>query len=325
MTDAYVFSLHNAIVWEAIESNSDLDLFSMTKLRDEVGVRDLSETFTFPPRATELLKLPYITEQNYFDIGSYLYRLNHIQNIQLSEKLRTLLSARGYDEALLDMLSSTTAKKLISENVGLEVTEDGTQIAELLDLPYEVAIDILVESGILGNFTPSIHQMSLYAMMPLIREALGFSEQAWQDGKEEMLLALLEDEDSPLSLLQIVLMSKMGASLEDLEGLDYDTVDAIILAFPASWSDFAYKYQPGAYEIGQSYEGQADYLNKLVSETGVLTFSLLEQGLPIEQIAPHHKLDVNEIQAKIANLSFWQEAFAVREIIRMRQNEQGSQ
>ncbi len=222
----------------------------------------------------------------------YLLRANHVMPTRLfGSEVLSELWAHGYvgDQANLIKLFPVTVAREVTEQ-GVSPSEDGN----ISGYDPAVYIDILIERGIIGDFSPSVFQIEASVELEdRIAEELGLG----LDSKEfEQVIDILHDSSEPASFFQIVQLSRLGYSLEEIAQLSYYAREAVIVSGYGDRASFV-----------NAHGTDMEALNESEGETGPLVFYLLREGYvrDVKDINPHRQPSPKEVQHLVTENEWW--------------------
>lgn len=256
-------------------------------------------------------------------IEQYLARVNHLRHTKLAAGDLGSLHQRGYDvEMLRELLPhGELASRVFGKSALPRRMSGGRLRVGLLDLA--MAVDLTHEPGILlPDFSEDFLRYALKERLSsalfmqlngqhLPTSALQTIELA--SGQQDILKSLaielgveaksddfsnllteiediINDPQQPASLFQIVQMSRLGFSLDEIRALSYDACDAIIVSDPTNRDDFIVKATARGWF--KSFNTRA--INEAIASTGALAFFLLDKGYSWEEINPHNRAVLKE-------------------------------
>ena len=249
--------------------------------------------------------------------GHYLTRTTHVRHPPPSPYDLDALQQDGYDiDIMRKLLSASYITKILlhDDALSMEVVEGRARIGAI---DFALATDLMLEAGILvpgfstefieealennwldivGRETNGDQHISANPLLILVRRygqrdtlaALAAELELKVDSAGfEVLLKdienLVNNPQHQASLFQIVQLSRLGFSLEEIKMLSYDARDAIIVSNPEEKADFVAKLKETLGIAGFD----AEDINTIVAETGALVFMLLNHGYDLEDINPH--------------------------------------
>lgn len=232
---------------------------------------------------------------------SYLARTNRFRHGQLPAPLRNVLNELGYtDPELIDKISPALAQLAVNDQIRPELDNS------LIDLPASVAIDLLTEPGIIGDYVLTPYQLEasdepieyLARELEIDAESLGHLDAKLSVTDEEnwlqMVVDLLDAHESPATLFQVTQLRRLGFNFDEIAELSYPAREAIIVS--------GYENR----EIFIERHGEVSKVNALVKKTGPLVYYLLRIGYEIKQINKHSLIDPAEIENDLQEIQLWQ-------------------
>lgn len=222
-------------------------------------------------------------------LGFYLQRENHIKHKPLDARLKTTLRQLGYDSDYLhNLLSPTVATAMSFSGISpLPINEASRRIGAI---DMKMAADLMQENGVVvsGRVSPRYIIDSKYHqqqdILDALWEELGFDQDS-SDFAERVAEVenILNDPQRPVSLFQIVQLTRLGFPMAWIRAFTYATCDAIIIASPPNRDKFVASVVS---DLGMQ-DFAIDRLNAVVAEKGELVLMLLQEGYKLEDINPH--------------------------------------
>ena len=281
--DVYKFSLGHSLFWEALDEDTSLEAMVAKINQASVNIF-VSDIINFRSDNSQIAKVrPLI---NYSDIGGYLMRHNHLNNQPLSPNLVNFFRDNCcFTHEQIELMTQDAARQL--QNQGVSAYEDDGNV---LGMDMALLVDLLTEALVIGNFIPSVYQLSDYAISYAFAEEIGIN---WDEDGEKVI-DMLNRDYNPASAFQIAQLSRIGFSLEEIEQLTYGARDAVIVN-NADRDEFVSSHA--------SDDWQA--INELVAEKGSLVFLLKRYYHELDGINPHQAMNAVEAHEKTQNVAIW--------------------
>lgn len=250
--------------------------------------------------------------------GHYLMRSTHVRHPPPSPFDLDTLQQGGYDVDIVKSLLPTSqlTPALLSGDVLPLITTGGRTRIGVLDLA--MAMDFMLEAGILvpgssqqliaeslqkGQHDFVALETNRLQHLPVSVKQTLFHATGQKDALAALAIELglevesadfanhlktIEDmvnhSQNPASLFQIVQLSRLGFTLEEISGLSYDARDAIIISDPENKDDFIAKLKTSL----SISTFDAAKINTITHVRGALVFILLNKGYTLKDIQPHN-------------------------------------
>lgn len=234
---------------------------------------------------------PYVqgrSKTTYRSLDRYLLRLNTVNHPLLPSDVQGDLWVRSYnDPDVYELFPVSVARKFIEQEFSpARVENAGYDLAFLIDL--------LCEKCIIGNFVPTILDAEADLLDALVAAEMGLEVDS--DAFAERI-ALINDQDNPASLFQIVQLERLDWPLKKIAELNYAARDAIIVSAHLNHNSFVAKH--GA-DIAAP--------NEIATEIGELSFYLVQRNFVrrIEDVKPHQAPTAQEIADIVDENTSWQ-------------------
>ena len=238
----------------------------------------------------------------YINSRSYLGRTSRLRHGQLSPEIISVLRELGYtDSKLIDKIPPQLAQRLIEEQIRPDLD------SSLINLPASVAIDLLTEPGIIGNYVLTPYQLEAsdepleYLASELeidtdsdehLNTKLAITDD--QENWLQRVVELLDDPESPATLFQVTQLRRLGFSFDEIEVLSYPAREAIIVSSYENRDLFIERH------------GELSEVNALVEKSGPLVYRLLRLGYELDQISKHTLIDPAKIDKDLSDMQLWQ-------------------
>lgn len=216
-------------------------------------------------------------------IGDYLRRTNHVTPAVINDAERKFLTGIGItDEEIFAMMPTGLPRFLADTTMsGIPILGDDPNLVGELD--YAIVIDLINEAG-------SLHPLKVTSQIIYNQREYGYfkkfleEELEYLDVSMEELVSALRHPERPSSLFQVLQALHKGFSLEEIDDLEYETLDAIIIS---NIKDKEELFTELEYAVDMDKEVTIAYLNEFIRSKGQLTLALLDQGYDIDSIPPH--------------------------------------
>ena len=216
-------------------------------------------------------------------VGDYLRRTNHVTPAAINDAERKFLTGIGVTDEEVFAMMPTGLPRLLADTTmsGIPILGDDPNLVGELD--YAIIIDLLNEPGSLFPLRVTsqiIYNQGEYDSFKKFLE----DELEYLGISMEELVSALRHPERPSSLFQVLQALHKGFSLEEIDDLEYETLDAIIIS---NVKDKEEMFTELEYALDTDKEITVAYLNELILSKGQLTIALLDKGYEIEDIPPH--------------------------------------
>ena len=217
---------------------------------------------------------------NYLHHGSYLLRSNRVVHPALSPQTLAELQQLGWDDKKIAAMPPSFADEIVRGELTPQVLDSAVNSLDLA-----IVIDLATEGGVFEDVVLSLIQiarLSRGVYMPLktmlAKELLLDPEDDDFESQFAAAVAVLNDPERPATLAQLMQLTKLDYSLDDIRALTYSGREAIIVSNAIDKPDFEQQF--GALTMEQ--------INTTAAEIGPLFFYLRGLGSAAADINPHH-------------------------------------